>query len=75
MDGESTQRLLNEMFDVECSIDEAIEIEQHLFSNLSNKLKILNNILILIEDEQDSETFEIRGEKLDTISRLIRGLC
>lgn len=35
-DGQNTQRFISELLDVDCSIDEAIEIEQRLFSNLTS---------------------------------------
>ncbi len=39
MDGQETARYISDLLGCECSNEEAIEIEQHLFSKLSEELK------------------------------------
>jgi archaellum component FlaC len=48
-DGESTQKLINELFDIDCSIDDAIELEMVMFTTLRKQVKDLGEELLEIK--------------------------
>ena len=44
-DGYDTAMIINKVFDIECSVDEGIEIEQHLFPRMSSRITELEQAL------------------------------